>query len=253
MSHATIPISNRRFRPTSDARPHGPRLTQQPVAEREDTLVPRHSEVADRVLNFTVAAIALILLAPVMALVAIAVRLTSRGPAIYVQERVGLDRRWRRHDVIHSVRNEDVGGKPFRIYKFRSMRVDAEAGTGAVWATKNDPRLTPIGGFLRASRLDELPQLLNVLKGEMNIVGPRPERPTLVVQLRSQVDQYQKRQRVKPGITGWAQINQQYDTTLDDVKSKVRYDLEYLQRKSAAHDLMIMARTVPVMLGLRGW
>jgi lipopolysaccharide/colanic/teichoic acid biosynthesis glycosyltransferase len=221
--------------------------------ETADPDVPMHSELVDRLLNALIAAAALVLVAPVMAVVALAVRLTSRGPVIYTQERVGLDRRWKRHDVIHTARREDVGGKPFTIYKFRSMRVDAEAGTGAVWATKNDPRLTPIGGFLRASRLDELPQLFNVLKGDMNIVGPRPERPVLVVQLREKVADYQKRQRVKPGITGWAQINQAYDSTLEDVRSKVQFDIEYLRRKSAGHDLMIMARTVPVVLGLRGW
>jgi lipopolysaccharide/colanic/teichoic acid biosynthesis glycosyltransferase len=253
MTHATLPLPTRRLTAPAAARYRPSWEAPVVPVEPPDAHVPQHSELADRVLNATVAAFGLILVAPVLALVALAVRLTSRGPVIYTQERVGLDRRWRRHDVLHTARREDVGGKPFTIFKFRSMRVDAESGTGAVWATRNDPRLTPIGGFLRASRLDELPQLVNVLIGDMNIVGPRPERPTLVVQLREQVDDYQKRQRVKPGITGWAQINQAYDTTLEDVRSKVQYDLEYLRRKSAGHDLMIMARTVPVMLGLRGW
>jgi lipopolysaccharide/colanic/teichoic acid biosynthesis glycosyltransferase len=134
------------------------------------------------------------------------------------------------------------------------MRVDAEPDGQAIWATKNDPRTTPIGKFLRSTRLDELPQLVNVLKGDMNIVGPRPERPSIFAQLRNDIPQYAQRQLVKPGITGWAQINQSYDSCLDDVKSKVRYDLEYVQRRGVRHDLRIMSLTLPVMLlRNKGW
>jgi lipopolysaccharide/colanic/teichoic acid biosynthesis glycosyltransferase len=133
------------------------------------------------------------------------------------------------------------------MYKFRTMRVDAEAGTGAVWAQKKDPRVTPIGGLLRKCRLDELPQLYNVLKGDMNIVGPRPERPTIVPNLVESIAYYPIRQRTRPGITGLAQIRHSYDTSIDDVKTKVRYDLEYLRRRSVLQDLRIMVQTPLVM------
>ena len=139
------------------------------------------------------------------------------------------------------------------MYKFRSMRVDAEADGRAVWAQKQDPRATSIGGFLRKTRLDELPQLLNVIRGDMNIVGPRPERPSIFAELRETIPEYAIRQRVKPGITGWAQINQSYDSCVEDVRRKVGYDLEYLERQSLGMDLRIMSRTIPVMLLRQGW
>ena len=132
------------------------------------------------------------------------------------------------------------------------MRIDAEKQSGAVWATKHDPRVTTIGRFLRQYRLDELPQLINVIRGEMNIVGPRPERPSIVKQLRVDIAEYPQRHRAKPGITGWAQIHHSDDACLDDVRTKVRYDLEYLRAQSLWLDLKIMVRTVPVMLGKRG-
>jgi lipopolysaccharide/colanic/teichoic acid biosynthesis glycosyltransferase len=121
-----------------------------------------------------------------------------------------------------------------------------------VWATKNDPRVTCVGRFLRKTRLDELPQLFNVVKGDMNIVGPRPERPTIFARLRQDISEYSLRQRAKPGITGWAQVNLAYDSTIDDVRKKVDLDLEYLQRQSVLEDVRIMLRTVPVMLFKRG-
>ena len=144
-----------------------------------------------------------------------------------------------------------LGGAVFDMYKFRTMRVDAEKN-GAVWATKNDPRITPIGRVLRKTRLDELPQLFNVLRGDMNIVGPRPERPSIFLRLSQDIPEYRMRQRAKPGITGLAQISQAYDSCLDDVRNKVRYDLEYISRQSLAEDLRIMIKTVPVMLLRRG-
>ena len=209
---------------------------------------------AIRALNVSVAVIALVLLAPVMLLTAIAVRLTSKGPVLYTQPRIGLDRRWRQDPRASSRRNTDLGGRVFRIYKFRTMRMDAEQRSGAVWATKQDARVTPIGEFLRKSRLDELPQLINVLKGDMNIVGPRPERPSIFLRLSDEIHGYPVRQRARPGITGWAQINQAYDTCVDDVRRKVAYDLEYLQRQSLGEDLKIMAMTIPVMVGRKlGW
>jgi lipopolysaccharide/colanic/teichoic acid biosynthesis glycosyltransferase len=138
------------------------------------------------------------------------------------------------------------------IYKFRTMRVGAETRHGAVWATKGDARVTSVGGLMRKLRLDELPQLFNVLIGDMNIVGPRPERPSIFSRLRVDIDDYPLRQRTRPGITGWAQINQSYDTSFDDVRRKVRYDLEYLQRQGVREDLKIMAKTVPVILFRKG-
>ncbi|HEV2642377.1 MAG TPA: sugar transferase [Candidatus Elarobacter sp.] len=220
---------------------------------KASSFTPRdRSELVNRVINVAIAVIAVIVLSPILLLIAIAVGLTSRGPIFYIQERVGVDRRRRSANAVFDRRNSDVGGRTFDIIKFRSMSVDAESGTGAVWATKNDPRITPVGGFLRKTRLDELPQLFNVIRGDMNIVGPRPERPSLFMQLRENIDAYPLRQRARPGITGWAQINQAYDSSIDDVRSKVQYDLEYLQRQSVLEDLKIMARTLPVMVGRRG-
>jgi len=217
-----------------------------------DQVMPRErSEGVTRIVNIVIALTAMILVSPVMMLVALAVRLTSKGPVLYTQVRVGVDRRFR-ENTAYDRRGYDHGGRLFKMYKFRSMRVDAEADGKAVWAQKSDPRTTSIGKFLRKTRLDELPQLYNVVRGDMNIVGPRPERPTIFAQLREDIPMYAQRQRVKPGITGWAQINQSYDSCLDDVKSKVRFDLEYVSRQSIAHDLRIMSMTLPVMLFRKG-
>ncbi|MDQ2767205.1 MAG: sugar transferase [Gemmatimonadota bacterium] len=212
------------------------------------------SEVANRCVNILLASIALVVLSPVIVLVALAVKLTSRGPVVYSQTRVGLDRRRHYIDALYSNRKQDQGGMVFTIYKFRTMRADAERNSGAVWATRNDPRVTKLGRILRRTCLDELPQLVNVLKGDMNIVGPRPERPSIFVRLREDLPDYRLRQRTRPGITGWAQINHSYDTSIDDVRAKIRYDLEYLERQCLAEDLKIMVKTVPVMLFRRsGW
>jgi lipopolysaccharide/colanic/teichoic acid biosynthesis glycosyltransferase len=223
------------------------------TVSRELPLEPRtRSEMINRTLNLVLATLAILVLWPVMLLVALAVMITSRGPVLYTQERVGIDRRARRALALYDRRQRDDGGTVFTIYKFRSMRADAEQGSGAVWATPNDPRVTPVGQFLRKTRLDELPQLFNVIQGDMNIVGPRPERPSIFAKLREDISGYPLRQRAKPGITGLAQINNAYDQTLDDVRVKVRYDLEYLGRQSVAEDVRIMLRTVPVMLFKRG-
>ena len=203
-------------------------------------------------LNVTLALVALVALLPVFLLLAVLIKLTSRGPVFYLQERVGLDRRGLGPDAHNHRRVQDLGGKPFTIYKFRTMHVDAERHSGAVWAAQADPRVTPVGRVLRQYRLDELPQLLNVLKGEMNIVGPRPERPTIFAELRSHIAEYPLRQRAKPGITGLAQINHHYDRSLDDVRTKVSYDLEYIRRQSLREDLRIMLKTIPVILLRRG-
>jgi lipopolysaccharide/colanic/teichoic acid biosynthesis glycosyltransferase len=205
-----------------------------------------------RIVNLVLAVVALFLALPLLLLIAIAIKLTSRGPVLYTQERVGLDRRTPDMSPGNHRRVRDIGGKPFTIYKFRTMRVDAEAHSGAVWATQNDPRVTPVGRFLRQYRLDEIPQLLNVMRGEMNIVGPRPERPTIFAELREHIKEYPQRQRAKPGITGLAQIYHHYDRSLDDVRTKVRFDLEYIRRQSVREDLRIMLRTIPVILFRRG-
>jgi lipopolysaccharide/colanic/teichoic acid biosynthesis glycosyltransferase len=217
----------------------------------EDVIPRERSETASRVMNVLIAGLVLIVLAPVFVLVALAVMVTSRGPIFYSQVRVGVDRRFRRKTA-YDRRGYDHGGKPFMMFKFRTMRVDAESDGRAVWASTNDPRVTPVGNFMRRTRLDELPQLLNVLRGDMNIVGPRPERPTIFADLRRKMPEYPMRQRVKPGLTGWAQINLAYDACLDDVRRKVQFDLEYMKRQSMMHDLQIMSMTLPVMIFRRG-
>jgi lipopolysaccharide/colanic/teichoic acid biosynthesis glycosyltransferase len=188
-----------------------------------------------------------------MLVFAVLVKLTSPGPIFYTQPRIGIDRR-RSSDGsrMYDRRTRDLGGLPFMIYKFRTMYVGAETRHRAMWATKEDARTTPVGRLMRTLRVDELPQLFNVINGDMNIVGPRPERPSIFSRLRLDIADYTLRQRTKPGITGWAQINQSYDTNLDDVRRKVRYDLEYLQRQGVGEDLMIMAKTVPVILFRKG-
>ncbi len=154
------------------------------------------------------------------------VRVTSPGPSIYRQKRVGRK------------------GKVFTMNKFRTMCRDAEAESGPVWATEDDPRYTPIGRWLRKTRLDEVPQLWNVLRGEMSLVGPRPERPFFVEKLRKEIPLYSRRHRVKPGITGWAQVMWHYDSSVDDVRQKVKYDLFYIENMSLRMDLKILLRTV---------
>jgi lipopolysaccharide/colanic/teichoic acid biosynthesis glycosyltransferase len=229
-----------------------PSPTERRGAAARDVVPRNRSELANRALNVAIAVVAVLCLAPVMLVIAIVVKLTSPGPVFYIQTRVGMDRRRRSATALFDRRQTDMGGRAFNIIKFRSMRADAEQGTGAVWATQNDPRVTPVGRFLRKTRLDELPQLFNVIRGDMNIVGPRPERPSIFAQLRQNIQEYPLRQRARPGITGWAQINQAYDSTIDDVRSKVQFDLEYLERQSVMEDLKIMARTLPVMIFKRG-
>jgi lipopolysaccharide/colanic/teichoic acid biosynthesis glycosyltransferase len=202
--------------------------------------------------NLSLAALALITVAPIMFVIAALIKLTSRGPVLYTQTRVGLDRRRESPWGVNHRRALDMGGKPFTIYKFRTMYTNAEAGTGPVWATKDDPRITPVGRFLRQYRLDELPQLVNVIRGEMNLVGPRPERPAIFAELRQNISEYALRQRAKPGITGLAQINQHYDESLEDVRRKVEFDLQYIRRQGLLEDLKIMLKTIPVVLLRRG-
>jgi lipopolysaccharide/colanic/teichoic acid biosynthesis glycosyltransferase len=206
-----------------------------------------------RRLNVAVAALGLMIAAPLMLLAAIAIKLDSRGPLIFKQKRVGLDRRGSRGPGSENRRRQsDMGGRVFTMYKFRTMTHQPD-GAKEQWATKQDMRVTRVGRFLRATRIDELPQLYNVLKGDMNIVGPRPEQPGIFQELRREVGEYQERQKVLPGITGWAQVNLGYDTGIEDVKKKVELDLEYIQRRSATRDLAIMAKTMPVMVFRKVW
>lgn len=206
-----------------------------------------------RGLNVLVAAVALIIVAPVMLLIALVIKVRSPGPVLFTQVRVGVDRRSPFLESQNWRRQVDYGGRLFTLYKFRTME-HRPAERSQVWAKQEDPRIFPVGKVLRKYRLDELPQLINVLRGDMNIVGPRPEQPEIFMDLREQIEPYPRRQRVLPGITGLAQVNQHYDTCLEDVKRKVAYDLEYIRRQSAAEDLRIMLQTVPsVLLKKNGW
>ena len=190
-------------------------------------LLTAEQRVLKRILDIAVAVTALIILSPVMLITAVMIKLDSKGPVLYSQERVGLY------------------GKTFFVHKFRSMKQDAEAKCGPVLAAEGDPRITKFGRFMRATRLDELPQLFNVLKGEMSIVGPRPERPFFVKQFIAQKPEYDYRHNVKPGITGLAQIAGKYNTSAYD---KLIYDLLYIQDVSVKTDLMIMLQTFKVLL-----
>jgi sugar transferase (PEP-CTERM system associated) len=194
----------------------------------------RNSVFYQNILNFTVAAVGLVVAFPVMLVTALAVKITSPGPILYRQVRVGLN------------------GALFTVYKFRSMRTDAEADTGAVWASKDDPRVTPLGNIIRKIRFDELPQIVNVLKGEMSIVGPRPERPEFVRTLTERIPYYRQRHCIRPGITGWAQINFKYGDTLEDTATKLEYDLYYIKNMTVGIDLYVIFHTVKAMLLSRG-
>ena len=206
-----------------------------------------------RLLNVLIAMVGLVVALPLMVVIAVLIKLTSRGPVLFAQERIGLDRRALGNPAGNYRRHSDYGGRTFVMYKFRTMR--AGGGTAPqVWAQRDDPRVTAVGRVLRKLRLDELPQLWNVLVGDMNIVGPRPEQPAIFAELREQIQEYQRRQRVLPGITGWAQINLAYDSSVEDVREKLNYDLEYIRHRSAVEDLKIMLLTPAVMLGQRhGW
>jgi lipopolysaccharide/colanic/teichoic acid biosynthesis glycosyltransferase len=207
--------------------------------------------IARRAVNIVLALLAIVVAMPLMLLIALLVKLTSPGPVIFKQSRVGVDRRDPFSTAYTGRRRVDYGGRLFTIYKFRTMTVQSDPSV-QVWARPDDARVTPLGRLLRTSRLDELPQLFNVLKGDMNIVGPRPEQPKIFMDLRERIDLYPHRQRVLPGITGWAQINHHYDASIEDVRTKIRYDLDYITRASVVHDLYILARTVPVVLFRKG-
>ena len=235
----------------ADALVHEPLLLGFRTAKSPDG--PNARDRACRVLNVLVASIGILLMAPLMLVLAVLVKVSSPGPVIFKQHRVGIDRRQSRGtEAANHRRRRDRGGRLFTIYKFRTMLDGADVDK-QVWASEDDPRITSVGRFLRASRLDELPQLFNVLKGDMNIVGPRPEQPDIFAELRDELQGYRDRQRVLPGITGLAQVELGYDRTVDDVRKKFELDLTYIRRRSAAEDLMIMARTMPVMVLRKGW
>jgi sugar transferase (PEP-CTERM system associated) len=192
-----------------------------------------------RILNFSVALVGLVLALPLLPFIALGVKLTSPGPVFYHQKRVG---------------KKPVGkdNKIFYCYKFRTMRKDAEADSGATWATDDDPRITRFGKFLRTSRLDEIPQLWCVLKGDMHFVGPRPERPEFVKWLSEKFDYYDVRHTVRPGITGWAQVQYKYGNTEKDAVEKLQYDLFYIKNASVGLDFWIVFQTIKIVLLGRG-
>src|SRR6266851_4177547 len=179
-----------------------------------------------RVLNLVAAMVGLALTLPLMLLLGLAILCTSGGPVIFAQTRIGLDRRGYRGASHNGRRSTNLGGRPFTMYKFRTM-AHCPSGAAQVWAGRNDRRVTRLGRWLRSLRFDELPQFVNVLLGDMNIVGPRPEQPAIFQWLRREIPGYELRQRVPPGITGRAQIHQGYDRSLTDVRRKVAFDLEY--------------------------
>ena len=189
---------------------------------------------AKRLLDIIASVAGLLLAAPIMLVVAVLVKLSSRGPALYNQRRVGQH------------------GRDFTIYKFRTMRTDAEAATGAVWATAGDTRIFPFGRLMRRTRLDELPQLWNVLRGEMSFVGPRPERPEFVAELTRQIPFYGQRHVVRPGLTGWAQVRYTYGASVEDALQKLQYDLFYIKNLSVPLDLYIIFETLKTVLLRRG-
>lgn len=215
-----------------------------------------------RTLDLIGATVGLVLVAPIMLLVALAVKLDSPGPVFYTQLRVGVNRRRTDRRYCQRVgvdeqrgrdrRREDYMGRPFQIIKFRTMIYDAERQTGPVWATRNDPRITRLGRILRKTRLDEVPQFWSVLKGDMSLVGPRPERPSFVRQLCGKVEDYHRRLEVKPGLTGLAQVENGYDSSVTSVTDKVRFDIKYISSWSILTDLRILLKTVVVVVTGKG-
>jgi exopolysaccharide biosynthesis polyprenyl glycosylphosphotransferase len=200
----------------------------------DESAANRFYPVVRRGADIVVALMGCALLACVAPWVWLANRFSAPGPLFFAQERVGR------------------GGRTFQVLKFRSMIVDAEKFCGAVWAEENDPRITPIGRFLRATRIDEMPQFWNVLRGHMSIIGPRPERPHFVAQLAKEIPFYRARHAVKPGLTGWAQVRYRYGASVEDALIKLQYDLFYIKNQSLLLDLEIVLKTIGVVFGLKG-
>jgi exopolysaccharide biosynthesis polyprenyl glycosylphosphotransferase len=195
-----------------------------PTINLSDTPLHGVNVLVKRVFDLVVSTLGLVVVSPLMGLVALLVRLEDRGPVLYGQERMGLD------------------GRPFRILKFRSMKIDAEAETGAVWAGRDDPRRTRIGAFIRRWSIDELPQLWNVIRGEMSLVGPRPERPNFVEQFREEYPHYMLRHKVRAGMTGWAQVHGWRGAT--SIRMRIEHDLFYIENWSLLLDVKILVLTV---------
>jgi exopolysaccharide biosynthesis polyprenyl glycosylphosphotransferase len=205
-----------------------------PLIDIMPELMPEWERKLKRLLDIVVSIIILLISLPVTLITAIAIKLDSEGPVFFTQERMGMN------------------GKVFKMIKFRSMRKDAEKLTGPVWSQKNDPRVTRVGRIIRKLRIDEIPQFINVLKGDMSVVGPRPERPYFVEKLSQEIPYYKRRLKVRPGITGWAQVKHKYDESIEDVKIKLRYDLFYIENMSIRMDLKILFRTIFVVLFGKG-
>ncbi|MCX6162454.1 MAG: sugar transferase [Ignavibacteriae bacterium] len=204
-----------------------------PLIEVKSQLLSLPSRAAKRLIDIFISLFIITVLSPVMLITAFIIKLTSKGPVLYSQTRLG------RHS------------KAFKVYKFRSMITNAEE-SGPTWAEKDDPRVTAFGKFMRKLRLDEMPQFFNVLMNEMSIVGPRPERPYFVEQLKKEIPYYTRRLSVKPGITGWAQVKHTYDTSVDDVKKKLQYDFYYIENMSLSLDFKIMMNTLFVIFSMKG-
>jgi len=200
-----------------------------PLIDIMPELMPEWEKKLKRISDVFFSLIVLILTLPLNIFVSILIKLDTKGPILFKQDRIGMN------------------NKEFKIYKFRSMYLDAEKNTGPVWSRRDDPRVTRVGKILRQLRIDEIPQFYNVLKGEMSLVGPRPERPYFVEMLSKQLPYYKRRLKVRPGITGWAQVKHKYDESIEDVKVKLRYDLFYIENMSLRMDIKILARTILVV------
>lgn len=205
-----------------------------PLIDVMPELMPEWEKKLKRLMDIVLSMILLIVTFPATFLTVLAIKIDSKGPIFYKQERMGMN------------------GKVFKILKFRTMVTDAEKLTGPVWSTKDDPRITKVGRFIRKVRLDEIPQAYNVLKGDMSFVGPRPERPFFVEKLSQDIPLYKRRLKVRPGITGWAQVKHKYDETIEDVKVKLRYDLFYIENMSLRMDFKIIFRTIFVVIFGKG-
>lgn len=205
-----------------------------PLIDINPQLMPEWEKKIKRLMDISISLLILLITFPITILTSFAIKLESQGPVFYKQKRSGM------------------GGKEFSMIKFRSMKQDAEKQTGPVWSQKNDPRITRVGRFIRKVRIDEIPQMINILKGEMSLVGPRPERPYFVEKLAQEIPLYKKRLKVRPGVTGWAQVKHKYDENIEDVKTKLRYDLFYIENMSLRMDLKIIFRTVFVVLFGKG-